>query len=83
MTFSEVFAVTSFSSVYAVDFEKVNIAGWFAVMRYCLVNKQLFKVNNLVPFVQFAKREKHPWRSVTLSKVAGHADFSSWQLYLK
>ena len=23
----------------------------------------------LVPFVQFKKREKHPWRSVTLSKV--------------
>ena len=39
MTFSEVFAVTPFSSVYAVDFEKVNIAGWFPVMRYCLVNK--------------------------------------------
>ena len=26
---------------------------------------------NLVPFVQFKKREKHPWRSVTFSKVAG------------
>ena len=26
---------------------------------------------NLVPFVQLKKREKHPWRSVTLSKVAG------------
>ena len=25
----------------------------------------------LVPFVQFKKREKHPWRSVTFSKVAG------------
>ena len=24
----------------------------------------------LIPFVQFKKREKHPWRSVTLSKVA-------------
>ena len=25
---------------------------------------------DLVPFVQFKKREKHPWTSVTLSKVA-------------
>ena len=28
-------------------------------------------LRNLVPFVQFKKREKHPWRSVTFSKVAG------------
>ena len=26
---------------------------------------------DLVPFVQFKEREKHPWRSVTFSKVAG------------
>ena len=26
---------------------------------------------NLVPFVQFEKRQKHPWRIVTFSKVAG------------
>ena len=26
---------------------------------------------DLVPFVQFKKREKHPWRSITFSKVAG------------
>ena len=26
---------------------------------------------HLVPFVQFKKREKHPWRSFTFSKVAG------------
>ena len=28
-------------------------------------------LSDLVPFVQFKKREKHPWRSVTFSKVAG------------
>ena len=28
-------------------------------------------LRDLVPFVQFKKSEKHPWRSVTLSKVAG------------
>ena len=27
-----------------------------------------------VPFVQFKKCEKHPWRSVTFSKVAGFID---------
>ena len=26
---------------------------------------------DLVPFAQFKKREKHPWTSVTFSKVAG------------
>ena len=28
-------------------------------------------LRDLVPFVQFKKREKYPWRSVTFSKVAG------------
>ena len=29
-------------------------------------------LHDLVPFVQFKKREKHPWRSVNFSKVAGY-----------
>ena len=28
-------------------------------------------LHDFIPFVQFKKREKHPWRSVTFSKVAG------------
>ena len=28
-------------------------------------------LHDLVTFVQFKKREKHPWRSVTFSKAAG------------
>ena len=28
-------------------------------------------LHNLVPFVQFKKREKHTWRSITFSKVEG------------
>ena len=28
-------------------------------------------LRDLVPFAQFKKREKHPWRSVIFSKVAG------------
>ena len=30
------------------------------------------ELRDLVLFVQFKKREKHPWRSVTFSKVAGY-----------
>ena len=32
-------------------------------------------LRNLVPIVQFKKREKHPWRDVTFSNVAGHELF--------
>ena len=28
-------------------------------------------LHDLVQFVQFNKREKHPWRSLTFSKVVG------------
>ena len=28
-------------------------------------------LRDLVPFAQFKKREKHPWRSVTFNKVVG------------
>ena len=28
-------------------------------------------LRDLVPFAQFKKREKNPWRSVTFSKAAG------------
>ena len=28
-------------------------------------------LHDLVTFVQFKKRKKHPWRNVTFSKVAG------------
>ena len=28
-------------------------------------------LRDLASFVQFKKREKHPWRGVTFSKVAG------------
>ena len=29
-------------------------------------------LRDLVAFVQFEKREKHPWKSVNFSKVAGY-----------
>ena len=38
--------------------------------------KTIFKeicdvLRDLVPFGQFKKREKHPWRTVTFSEIAG------------
>ena len=42
-------------------------------------------LHDLVPFVQFKKREKHPWRSVTFSKVASFTPpwvfFTFFKLY--
>ena len=32
-------------------------------------------------FVQFKKREKHPWKSVIFSKVAGFSFFKLYKLY--
>ena len=34
-------------------------------------NSNCDALRDLVPFVQFKKREKHTWRSVNFSKVAG------------
>ena len=30
----------------------------------------MWRFGDLVSFLQFQKREKHPWKSVTFSKVA-------------
>ena len=45
-------------------------------------------LRDLAPFVQFEKREKHPWRSVTFNKVTGSKDnnppwafFTFFELY--
>ena len=40
-----------------------------------ILSQQLFKrdvLRALVPFMQFKKHEKHPWRSVSFSNVAGN-----------
>ena len=43
-------------------------------------------LRDLIPFLQFKKREKHPWRSVTFSKVAGFSPpwvlFTFFKLYI-
>ena len=37
---------------------------------YCEINR-CDVLRDLAPPVHFIKREKHPWKSVTFSKVAG------------
>ena len=36
-------------------------------------------LGDLLPFVLFIKREKHPWRSVKFSKVAGLSYGKEWK----
>ena len=54
-------------------FTRTAITGFLKIMAYKTIVKAI-SVNSdalreLVPLVQFKKREKHPWRSVTFSKV--------------
>ena len=44
-----------------IDVEEVQYA----------MNSMGCALRNLVSFVQFKKREKHSWRSITFSKIAG------------
>ena len=37
----------------------------------CTIGLDSNVLRDLVPSAQFKKREKHPWRRVTFSKVAG------------
>ena len=38
-------------------------------------------LRNLVPFVQFKKREKHPWRSVNLVKLQAKINTAPWVFF--
>ena len=53
----------------------VKIKFWWIFIvqiRFKLIIPIVYEVlRDLVLFVEFKKREKHPWRSVTFSKVAG------------
>ena len=54
---------TSFFLFGEIDEKKEIIGTCKRILRDAL--------RDLVPFLQFKKREKNPWRSVTLIKVAG------------
>ena len=48
--------------------EKFQVTRLMSFTSECLICGAL---RDLVAFVQFKKREKHPWKSVNFSKVAG------------
>ena len=58
-------------------FKIITLIDHFNRKKFCrtIMNKALTSIcdvlRDLVPFVQFKKREKHPWRNDTFSKVAG------------
>ena len=75
----------SIFSLWCCMFEKNGQVFYLAVVKFKnriektqLENNEKYDaLRDLVPFVQFQKCGKHPWRIVTISKVAG----VSLQLY--
>ena len=78
-TFNEIFFIMF--QAWACNFDKKGLLShyymrFFCTQRWYQIHMQSKKglcvaLHNLVPFVQFKKREKQPWRSVTFSKAAG------------
>ena len=42
-----------------------------ASLQFCYLIQTCDALRDLVPFAQFKKREKHPWRRVTFIKISG------------
>ena len=42
-----------------------------SLQEYVISKNYCDALRNLLPFVQFKKREKHPWKNATFSKVSG------------
>ena len=55
---------------YYFEIERIWVMQFFTNVKYALI-AICGELRDLVAFVQFKKREKHPWRSVNFSKVAG------------
>ena len=62
---------------------QINYQLYATFSKYSLLS--LFRIcgvlRDLVPFVEFKKREKHSWRSVNFSKVAGFSQHSSMGVF--
>ena len=54
-------------------FISVSVAPENTKSLYVIISQMIIcgALRDLVAFVQFKKREKHPWRSVNFSKAAG------------
>ena len=50
---------------------KVGVRTSKSIQNVLLFEDTCDALHNLVPFVQFKKHEKHPWRSDNYSKVKG------------
>ena len=48
-----------------------DIWSYTALIEFGQAKSDCGALRDLVPFVQFEKRKKHPWTSVNFSKVAG------------
>ena len=80
-TFNEIFFIMF--QAWACNFDKKGLLShyyvrFFYTQRWYQIHMQSKKglcvaLHNLVPFVRFKKREKHPWRSVTFSKACNFA----------
>ena len=77
---------TSSSNNYHINMTKKFGSSYDTTVIVDLFHKNLYcskkegicdALRDLVPFVQFKRREKHPWKSVNFSKIAGF----SLQLY--
>ena len=51
--------------------KRTKLVSWESKFMQYYKNIICDALRDLVPFVQFKKRKKHPWRSVTFSKVPG------------
>ena len=69
------FAISEGESPSGYSIFRDNNAISVAIVSQCICNA----LRDLVPFAQFKKREKHPWRSVTFRKVA--AFFKLYERY--
>ena len=77
MTFFNLFVFLYFSILAEawkqIGYTKFNIFDETRQLQKILIHNRFTcdALRDLVPLVQFKKREKHPWKSVTFSKIAG------------
>ena len=73
---------TSLLNLFQRDDSKNKILFWPTLFFFKGNSKAICgALRDLAPFVQFKKREKHPWRSVTFSKVPGFKKFGRNLIY--
>ena len=64
----KIYCVTNIFDEQIFDNETTALLKLFEICGEIHIGGEL---RDLLPFVQFKKHEKHPWKSVNFSKVAG------------